>query len=287
MCNPPSNKWTWIVFTDLDGTLLDGDSYSFAAAHEALSFLADKSIDVIPCTSKTYREVAGIRQQIGLKSPFIVENGSALFIPDGYFHTLPLELEQIDDYSVLQLGKTYSEILQALEHIKSEFSLKAKGFKEMDLAEISAKTGLPMAEAEVAKDRHFSEPFVLEKGSGLSDEVYAYAMEHGLRILKGNRFYHLIGDTDKGQAVIAAVQIYKLQNEQEVRSIGIGDSMNDLEMLKSVHIPVQVRKKDGSFAPGMDMKDLLCTKGIGPEGWQEAVFQILGPMFKTKETTNV
>ena len=75
----------WIVFTDLDGTLLDAQNYSFKAAEKALHFLKQSGIPIIPCTSKTYLEVLKIRKQIQINDPFIVENGSAVFFEKNFF----------------------------------------------------------------------------------------------------------------------------------------------------------------------------------------------------------
>jgi predicted mannosyl-3-phosphoglycerate phosphatase (HAD superfamily) len=45
-----------VIFTDLDGTLLDDSSYSFEPAHEALAEVRIRKIPLILCTSKTRAE---------------------------------------------------------------------------------------------------------------------------------------------------------------------------------------------------------------------------------------
>jgi HAD superfamily hydrolase (TIGR01484 family) len=74
-----------IIYTDLDGTLLDEKSYSFLDAAPALRAAQAKGIPVIFCSSKTSAEIARIRQQLEVRDPFIVENGAAIFTPTGYF----------------------------------------------------------------------------------------------------------------------------------------------------------------------------------------------------------
>jgi HAD superfamily hydrolase (TIGR01484 family) len=73
-----------IVFTDLDGTLLD-ESYSFAAAQPALRKTAELDIPLVLCSSKTRREIEHYRKKLGNSHPFISENGGGIFIPEGYF----------------------------------------------------------------------------------------------------------------------------------------------------------------------------------------------------------
>jgi len=79
-----SRKSSWVVFTDLDGTLLDHSSYSFEAARPALEGLRARRIPVVPCTSKTRAEVEEIRTRLRNRDPFVVENGGAALIPAGW-----------------------------------------------------------------------------------------------------------------------------------------------------------------------------------------------------------
>lgn len=70
-----------VIYTDLDGTLLDHHTYSAEAASATLSKLRGLGIPVIPCTSKTVAETRPIAAQLGLDGPMIVENGAAVWIP--------------------------------------------------------------------------------------------------------------------------------------------------------------------------------------------------------------
>ena len=265
----------WLVFTDLDGTLLDAQTYSFSVAVAALNFLAQKKIPVIPCTSKTQIEVSEICKKMKLDSPFIVENGSALIIPENYFTQLPADVKKKEQYLILILGKAYPDILHFFEILRSKFNLQAKGFYEMDLAEIRVRTGLDETGAHLAKERGYSEPFVLKNLENLPTNILGFARENGFKILKGNRFYHLLGNTDKGNALNALQVIYEQNTGKKAATIGIGDSPNDLEMLKEVDRPVLVKKPDGCYAPDMHIDSSLRTVGIGPAGWQEAIFKII------------
>jgi len=65
-----------IIFTDLDGTLLDHDSYSFEEASFMLDFIKEHDIPLIIVTSKTRNEVIGIQKRLGISTPFIIENGA-------------------------------------------------------------------------------------------------------------------------------------------------------------------------------------------------------------------
>jgi len=53
-----------VIFTDLDGSLLDHYSYSFAPAANYLERLESQQTPVIAITSKTRAEVLAIREQM-------------------------------------------------------------------------------------------------------------------------------------------------------------------------------------------------------------------------------
>jgi len=269
-----SNK-KWLVFTDLDGTLLDAQTYSFLPAIEGLKFLQQKQIPLIFCTSKTYPEVRQLCKQTGQKGPFVVENGSAVFIPPNSFSFKDQKWRQIGDYHVFILGKPYEQIVSFLDTIRQRFQLKLIGFHEMELQEISHYTGLDEQNARFAKERLFSEPFVVKDEYFDFEALQNFAVKNGFRLLRGNRFYHLLGTSDKGKAVKYLTELYQREAQGEWKSLGIGDSPNDKDMLLAVDVPVIVRRPDGRYAAELDVPNLYCTEGAGPKGWNEAIFKLI------------
>lgn len=69
-----------IIFTDLDGTLLDS-RYSFRKALPAIKLIKEKNIPLILCSSKTRSEIELWRKKLNNNHPFISENGGGIFIP--------------------------------------------------------------------------------------------------------------------------------------------------------------------------------------------------------------
>ena len=70
-----------ILFSDLDGTLLDHDDYRWHAAGPALERLKAANIPLVLNSSKTMPEIRALREELGNNDPFIVENGAAVVIP--------------------------------------------------------------------------------------------------------------------------------------------------------------------------------------------------------------
>ncbi|MBE0694014.1 MAG: hypothetical protein IH590_13035, partial [Aquamicrobium sp.] len=62
-----------------------------------------------------------------------------------------------------------------------------------------------------------------------------------------------------------------LPQDVPVTIVGIGDSLNDLELLRAADRSVLVRKVTGRHDERIDIAGLVRTNGIGPAGWNEAV----------------
>lgn len=96
----------------------------------------------------------------------------------------------------------------------------------------------------------------------------------GLNWTKGSRFDHLTGANDKGKAVKILTDLFK-QKFRSVITIALGDSPNDLPMLKAVDYPILVQKAGGQYEGSIQLNNLIKAEGIGPEGWKKAVFRLL------------
>lgn len=266
-----------IVFTDLDGTLLDHYTYSFSPARKALKILKDHNIPLIFCSSKTSKEMIMWRKRLKNEHPFIVENGGAVYIPEGYFFNLPKNKNNsfINNYSVFVLSRPGSEIIKIIKKIKKEYPCEIRYLSEMTPAEISKNTGLPLVQARYAKARNYNEPCVVHDISGKETKLFLQAIHReGIRWTHGDRFTHFMSGSDKGKAVQWLTRLYKKNNpERKIISIGIGDSLNDLPMLKAVDYPCIVQKYNGRYDPALRDNYFYRAGKSGPEGWQRAVMR--------------
>ncbi len=270
MAGSPLSK-KFIIFTDLDGSLLNHEDYSYKDALPALNFIKKQKIPLIITTSKTRAEVEELLKELDIKEPFIVENGAAIFFPKKY-RNFSINGEERDSYTVIKLGKDYSYVREFFEKAKKKFPIK--GFGDMSVKEVSKLTGLPIEKAKLAKKREFTEPFIIEDAS-LIEKLEDEAKKYGLKITKGGRFYHLIGENqDKGKAVKITTDIFRKNSWKEAKTVGIGDSKNDIPMLKEVDIPILIMKPDGSYED-IDLPNLIRSKYSGSKGWNQVVLDVL------------
>jgi mannosyl-3-phosphoglycerate phosphatase len=262
-----------IVFTDLDGTLLDRDTYSWDAARPALDRLRRRGVPWIFVTSKTRAEVELLRARLANEHPFIVENGGAAFIPHGYFSFPIPESVSRDGYDVLEFGAAYPALTAALDAAARDTGYAVQAFHEMSAEQAAAACDLPVGEAALALRREYDEPFATldpRCDTALIDLLTA----RGFRVLRGGRFYHVCGNNDKAVAVRALHDLF-VRAGSRTATIGLGDGWNDLPFLEVVDTPVIVRS-----AVAVEIKQRLpraiLTAEEGPHGWNQAVLELLG-----------
>lgn len=260
----------YIVFTDLDATLLDHETYRCDAARPAIELLKSRNIPLVFVTSKTEPEAKALQQKLGLCAPFIIENGGAVFIPrccSRFFDS-----DGAADCDVIRLGAAYDACVDLIDTHKERFGLR--GFSHMHRDEVAERTGLHEQGAEMAKERYCSEPFVIEHEHRI-DELAELVGKEGFTITKGGRFYHLIGvNQNKGAAVKALLARAEAMTGTTYRSIALGDSENDFSMLSSVDIPVLIPKHDGSYA-ALELPGLIKAPYAGPKGWNAVIMKLL------------
>ncbi len=269
-------KGSYIVFTDLDGTLLDHDTYAWEAAAPALRLCRRLGVPVVLVSSKTRAEMQPLRQALGLPDPFVVENGGAVFFDAG--DPRPEGASAEDGFWVWRFGESYPRLVQALAEIRKETGLPVKGFSDMRVEEIAELTGLGLEDARLAARREYDEPFIVQTASvGGSRALEEAARARGLQILTGGRFFHLQGSNDKGRAVRMLMAHYR-RLRTPVWSIALGDSPNDFSMLEQVEYPVLIRSARDYSSLKKHIPNLTISSRMGPEGWNETVSAILGEM---------
>ncbi|MGZ3494320.1 MAG: mannosyl-3-phosphoglycerate phosphatase [Thermodesulfobacteriota bacterium] len=264
-----------VIFTDLDGTLLDRDTYSFEPAQPALHLILQRNIPLVLSSSKTRAEIELYRRKLENGHPFISENGGAIFIPKDYFSFQYPYNRETDGFFVLELGTFYLHIIEVLESIKRETGIPIKGFSDLTEKEISSLCGLNLDEAILAKRREYDEPFLIEGGEKDVDIIKRKIEEKGMNYIWGGKFHHILGKNDKGKAVAILKEFYENQFFS-IYTIGIGDSLNDLPMLLKVDRPILLDVGQGVLFESLSsIQNLTVMDGSGPESWSRAILNIM------------
>ena len=261
-----------VFFTDLDGTLLDYDTYSYEQAKPALKLLKENNTPLILVSSKTRPEIETLRTELENTDPFVVENGGAIFIPESCRLQVPSQAVKLNGYHTIILGLPAGDIYPSFQNLARQFPVRA--LSEMPLHEIIKLTGLGPQQAQAARKREFGEVFIVDESQWDQQGFHQAVTDLGLRWTKGGRFYHLMGDNDKGKAVEILAGIYR-KTQPDLMTAACGDAPNDRPMLAAVDHPFLVAGPDGRHHP-MDLPGLTIISSPGPAGFREAVFLTMG-----------
>lgn len=251
-----------LVFSDLDGTLLDHDSYSFAAARPALDALKAIGAGVVLASSKTGPEIAGLRAEMGLEAwPAIVENGAGILAAGAAPETG---------------GGAYARLRDWLAGLPDAQRRDFIGFGDMSDAEVVKATGLPLEGARLARQRGFTEPGLWQGSDAALEAFLAVAAEAGIAARSGGRFLTLsFGATKADRMAEITARLCPC------KTVALGDAPNDAEMIEAADIGVIVRNPHAPPLPKLPKEEAGCirrTQKCGPDGWNLAVLSILSEM---------
>lgn len=270
---------SWVVFTDLDGTLLDHATYRWNAAQGTLDALRCFRVPLIIVSSKTRAEVQPVLAELGRRDPIVVENGGAIYLPAGYF---PFRIKSAvragKGWLRVGLGTARPQLLQVLAQASKRAGVRVRSFAEMSARELAGRAELSLAGAHRALQRDFDEPFViLESNRQARARLEREIRCLGLSMTRGSRFFHILGGNDKGEAVWKLTAWFYRAFGHPVSTIGLGDSPNDIPMLRAVDLPILVARPGGRY----DRETLAAVPrvqrgcGAGPGGWNCALLKIL------------
>lgn len=268
------------IFTDLDGTLLDHDTYSWTDARPALDRLKQLSIPLIAVSSKTLAELEYLNQTADLFDGLIGENGSVVALRNDVEH----------------FGPSPETIDRARQEIQTAINIPVQSFRTVTPDIISAQTGLPLEDAMRAGQRHCSDPLIwkpTDKDVAIARDI---AERFSLNLIKGGRFHTLCGLSNKGHAMQRMIERLSVTWRQDTPdaaakrfvTIALGDSPNDIPMLAEADYAVQIPTKRGKRTlPLLDHPNLHIAPKPGPVGWNEAVNDILDKIINTNKNSEV
>jgi len=252
----------FLFFTDVDGTLMDFNTYSLERSKEGISLLKTNGIPLVPVSSKTFEEMREIISDMGIHPAFAFENGCGIAYPS----------DKTGDYRIEVHGPGTGGLLQLLPDVEKAGGFRAAAVTSLTPEEINRITGLGLKRSVMAKKRMASLPFLIDNNRVLSDAdimvINPKIKSLGIEVTKGARFNHLVpSGCGKGEAVRIISRFY--YTGENLVTGACGDSFNDLPMLSSVHMAYIVRRPDRSFM--FSGKNVNVTEGVGPEGFTEAV----------------
>ena len=255
-----------IIFTDLDGTLLNEENFSFK---QIITFIKNllklDNFFIFFISSKTKEEMINLRKKMNINVPLIYENGAGIY--DLKFCNLIKE----------PLKKNIVLAKKKIKEIKKKTNL-FRGIKSnirfldsMDLKEVKMILGLPTDEIQFAIDRKFSRLFLFD---GVESNLKNQALEHGLSINKGGRVYSISDNFTKADAFKFVKNKIK-KNYPHSNFIGLGDSENDKKLLEAVDFACIIKNKNKQLNLNKKTSFIFRSKYEAPFGWREIIKKVM------------
>jgi mannosyl-3-phosphoglycerate phosphatase len=265
-----------LIFTDLDGTLLDHYSYEHKDAKVCMERLLGHGIPIIPNTSKTFAEVLQLRKRLDLIGPFIVENGAALFINKDFLPEKPKGAVWQDGFWVKSFSSKRNYWLGLIKKVTPEHGHLFESFTNMSLERIVELTGLTEEDALLSSQRQFGEP-LLWKGSDEQLRNFIIMLRRlGVHPVSGGRFLHIGGDCNKGAALTWLLKEYQRQHKGvTVSTIALGDGKNDVSMLEVADTAIRIASPIHEPPELERTLKLYTSNKLGPKGWTEVLDQLI------------
>jgi mannosyl-3-phosphoglycerate phosphatase len=272
-----------LIFTALEGALVDSHTGSFSEAEEALSELDRRKIAVILLTSRTRAEIEPLRRKLGHNHPFITEAGGGIFFPDGYLNIRIPGAARTGRYLGIAQGRPYEEVCAALDDIALECGVGVAGFHHMSLREIADNTGLRPRDAELARSREYDEPFFFTSADEKAIARFvSTASEHGYQAQPRGMFWHLSAGCDPARAVQTVTKLFREETHSKLSAVGIGAAAEDLPWLRVVDhafmLPSSHANADASEtdqAPARPGRNIAAGDAPGPAGWNSVILNII------------
>lgn len=263
-----------IVFTDLDGTLLDHEDYGYEAARPALERLRERAIPLVLCSSKTAAEILALREDPVLRDcAAIVENGGGV-LRAGEREAAP--------------PPTHARLLELLDDLPATLREAFSGFSDWGEQTLAERTGLGPSAARRAARRDYSEPGLWLGDADGRRRFVAELGRRGIHAQQGGRFLTLGFAVSKADRMRELIADYRAARGGEVRSIALGDAPNDIEMLERADLAIVVPNPEHAGIPrlaGEGGGRIMRAEAAGPRGWSDSLLALLDdPEFPPRGT---
>ena len=263
---------SWLVVSDLDGTLLD-DRYQLEEAASALTQLLDsfEQVQIALASSKTLVEMLRLGKLTDHRVFLIFENGAGVAWPEdalarrGSAH--------IDGYQYTRLCLGYRKICEILRAHR-DMGYPFLGFADMDEVEIAERTGLSEEAAHWAKQREMTEPIVWHGDDAMLRQFEKSLVEHGLTVQLGGRFHHVSSGARKAAALDYLIAQIRYEQGTKPIVLACGDAPNDLELIDKADCAVVFPQRGGGYIRPADAS-IQHAAIAGPECWLQNVQQRL------------
>ncbi len=265
-----------LVILGFNNVLFDPIRGLWEGARTALSELFLEQIPVVLWSSLTRAEAVYYRAQFGLRDPFVVENGAALFVPLGYFD-FDVSAQQTGGYEFWKFGLSTSELLTEIEPEFQRKSMPLRLIGDFTAEELGQLYALPSHLADLKQQREFSlgvttAPYHEEVWQMEFSEI---ARRKDCHLYFDGVFHFFQKRVAPARTFETLVRFFEQETGRRPVVTALGGSEQDVDFLRLADVPIWLendRPVSGSSSP---FPKIVRPAGKGPAAWREVVTEIL------------
>ena len=277
---------TLLIFTDIDGTFINNDTFDEGLNTKTISELIQAQHSVVFNTSKTFDEVDYFQKKIKTSLSFICETGGGIYITNDNLKTTE---SSRGAYQVLYESRKVTEYKDQIQsEIIRNYRDDLTFFDDLSIEEQSSLSGLSGRDLAHASRRDFSILIKWKSTKSKYEEFKLFLKKFKLNLITGGRFSHICSEHDKGRATKLFIeQSKKFSKKSNIVTVAIGDSKNDFEMLNVVDFPCIVKSPNNHLLQdSLDSKNIIFSDHEAPTGWIECIEKVVTKI-KSSEIANV
>ena len=254
-----------LIFTDLDGSLLHRDTFKFDPIKNYILSLVNRGIIIIPNSSKTEKEIEKFNEELGVKLPYISENGSSI---------QGLNLINANFPNKIVLSREKEELIKIFnDKVPEQLKNKCIEISKIDKKKQEKIFGQKDDNLKNALNRKYTLPFLFKGDKTEKNKLSKILSSSSLTLQEGGRVVNLCDNINKVKSMNKVIKILK-KAEDRIKSIAVGDNYNDLEMLKNCDIPCLVFN-DKFKLDQINIDNLIFSNKPSPEGWADVIKKAL------------
>lgn len=250
-----------IVFSDIDGTILDLKRYSFEKSLLAIQRLVTMDIPLVLVSSKTHSEIMKLCGALGLHNPFVFENGAGIGFADGSYILLGKDVQELSNHKTM-IRAMVSNCIWA---------------DDIPVHELSFYTGLSHEDVALMLQRKASLLFMAEQLPATIADINSTIGDYGIAITTGGKFFTVQdSQVNKGRAVQYIKDLFQKRYD-DMYTIGIGDGYNDIDMFNAVDEAYFVGDDTLFSSIKGQCNKVIMTQRKGPDGFSDIINTITQP----------
>jgi predicted mannosyl-3-phosphoglycerate phosphatase (HAD superfamily) len=224
------HQTSFIVYMAIDD-LIPAHGKSAAGLDEFTAALDHRAIPSVWLTSRTRLQMDTPRRKFAHTHPFIAEDGSGTFLPEGYFHLRPQTASprprdaptvRLGRFTCLPVAEQQPAAAEALETLASDTGVSVVSLRSLPPRELAQNANLPPREAELARQRDFDELFFFAGTSQQEIESFqAAGRDRNIQLRQRGILWSLSIGASVRRCVSELSGLYDRALRSHARTIGI------------------------------------------------------------------